>query len=153
MNLLDNEFITKTKKQRNINLILFFLLLTLFFICYIFSFYTNNLIISLIVGIVGIIALVLFYYGLIFDKSKLLKLHKNINNGIFQEDTYIFKRYDDETEHDGVCLLRVICSFTDENEEFERTLYFLKAVSHPDLTEGQKIKVKTYQNIILYIED
>lgn len=153
MNLLDNDFFIKLKKKRNINLIVFFII-TIFFCCaYVLSFYSNNLLISIAVGIASVVLLVLYYYGFIFDKIKLIKLYKNILNGITQEDSYTFKKFDDETEHDGVKLLRVICSFTDDNEEFERTLYFLKALPYPELSQGKKIKVKTYQNIILDIED
>ncbi len=153
MNLLDEQFFIKLKKQRNVNLIIFTVLSIIFIIGYALSFLTNLLAVSLTVGIIGITALVLFYCGFILDKNKLLKLYKNINEGICQEDTYTFKRFDDETEHDGVKLIRLICSFTDENEEFERTLYFLTALKYPQLKENQTIKVKTHQNIIINIED
>ncbi len=153
MNLLNEQFFIKLKKQRNVNLIIFAVLTIIFIIGYALSFLTNLLAVSLAVGIIGVIGLVLFYCGLILDKNKLLKLYKNINMGITQEDEYTFKRFDDETEHDGVKLIRLICSFTDENEEFERTLYFLTALKYPDLKENQLIKVKTYQNIIINIED
>ena len=43
--------------------------------------------------------------------------------------------------------------FVDENEEFERTLYFLTALKYPELKENQVIKVTTHQNIIINIED
>lgn len=153
MNLLDEQFFIKLKKQRNVYLTIFFVLALIFVIGYVLSFLTNILAISLAVGIIGVIGLVLFYCGLILDKNKLLKLYKNINMGITQEDEYTFKRFDDETEHDGVKLIRLICSFTDENEEFERTLYFLTALNYPELKENQFIKVKTHQNIIINIED
>lgn len=153
MNLLNKDFFKKLKKQRGINLTIFFALLVLFIACYALSFYTDLLAVSLAVGIIEVIVLVLFYYGAIFDKNKLLKLYKNINQGITQEDAYTFKKYDDETEHDGVKLIRLICSFTDEGEEYQRTLYFLQALPHPKLEENHIIKVKTYQNIILNIED
>ncbi len=153
MNLLDKNFFEKLKKQRNRNLIIFFILFVIFVACYAVSFYSNLLAVSLSVGIIEVIILVLYYYGAIFDKNKLLKLYKNINQGIAQEDTYTFKKFDDETEHDGVKLIRLICSFTDENEEFDRTLYFLQAIPYPELKENQSITVKTYQNIIINIED
>lgn len=153
MNLLDEKFFKKLKKQRNRNLVIFLVLSVFFIAFYIVSFYYNLLAVSLSVGIIEVIILVLFYYGTIFDKSKLLKLYKNINRGITQEDSYIFKKYDDETEHDGVKLIRLVCSFTDDGEEFERTLYFLQDLPHPALEKNQSMKVKTYQNIILNIED
>ena len=153
MNLLNEQFFIKLKKQRNVNHTIFLILSLIFIIGYGLSFLTNILAISLVIGIVGVIALVLFYCGLILDKNKLLKLYKNINMGITQEDEYTLKRFDDETEHDGVKLIRLICSFKDENEEFERTLYFLTALKYPQLEENQLIKVKTHQNIIINIED
>lgn len=153
MNLLDEQFFLKLKKQRNTYLAIFLVLSLIFIIGYGLSFLTNILAVSLAVGIIGIIALVLFYCGLILDKNKLLILYNNINTGITQKDEYTFKRFDDETEHDGVKLIRIICSFTDENEEFERTLYFLTALKYPELKENQIIKVTTHQNIIINIED
>lgn len=153
MNLLNEQFFIKLKKQRNVNLTIFIVFALIFIVGYSLSFLTNILAISLAVGIIGVAGLVLFYCGLILDKNKLLKLYKNINMGITQEEQYTFKRFDDETEHDGVKLIRLICSFTDENEEFERTLYFLTALKYPELKENQVIKVKTHQNIIIDIED
>ncbi len=153
MNLLKEDFFEKLRKKRNMLMIIFIILALVFLTAYIFSFYINILWVSILTGVLSVIILVLFYYGLIFDKNKLLKLFKNVNSGIYQEDTYFFKKFDDYTEHDGVRLLRVICTFNDENEVFERTLYFLCALPYPDLTEGQKIKVKTHQNIIINIED
>ena len=62
-----NPFI-KLKKKRNINLIVFFII-TIFFCCaYVLSFYSNNLLISIAVGIASVVLLVLYYYGFIFDK-------------------------------------------------------------------------------------
>ena len=153
MNLLDEQFFIQLKKKRNVNLIIFLILSAIFIVGYALSFLTNILLVSLAIGIVGVICLTLFYCGLIFDKNKLLKLYKNINTGITQTDEYTFKRFDDETEHDGVKLIRVICSFTEDNEEFERTLYFLTDLKYPELKENQLIKVTTHQNIIIKIED
>ena len=79
MNLLDEQFFIKLKKQRNVNLTIFLIFSLIFIIGYGLSFLTNILAISLVIGIVGVIALVLFYCGLILDKNKLLKLYKNIN--------------------------------------------------------------------------
>ncbi len=153
MNLLDEQFFIQLKKKRNANLIIFLILFAIFITGYALSFLTNILAISLIIGIVGVIGLTLFYCGLIFDKNKLLKLYNNIKTGITQTDEYTFKRFDDETEHDGVKLIRIICSFTEDNEEFERTLYFLTDLKYPELKENQLIKVTTHQNIIIKIED
>lgn len=152
MNLIKEDFFDNLRKKRNFFLIIFFALCVVFLGAYVLSFYLNILWVSILTGIFAVIVLVLFYYGLIFDKSKLLKLYKNINSGIFQEDTYYFKKTDDFTEHDGVQLLRLICTFEDEGEVFERTLYFICAQGYPTLTEGQKIKVKAHQNIIIDIE-
>ncbi len=153
MNLLKEDFFENLTKKRNTLLIVFCVLTLVLLAAYVLSFYINILWVSILVGIVAVVFLVLFYYGLIFDKNKLIKLYKNINSGIYQEDTYLFKSFDDLTEHDGVRLIRVICTFNDENEVFERTLYFLSDLPYPSLEEGQQIKVKTHQNIIINIED
>lgn len=152
MNLLNKNFFDELRKKRNIFLILFFILFIIFTCLYVFTFFLNTLWISITTGIIEVVFLVLFYYGTVFEKNKLLKLYKSISTGITQEDTYFFKRTDDFTEHDGVRLLRLICTFEDDSEVFERTLYFLSALEYPTLEEGQKIKVRTHQNIIVNIE-
>ena len=153
MNLLNEVFFDELRTKRNVFLILFLILFIVFTAIYIFTFFLNTLWISLVAGIIEVIVLVLFYYGTIFDKIKLLKLYRNILTGITQEDSYFFKKTDDFTVHDGVRLLRLICTFKDDGEIFERTLYFLSDLEHPTLKEGQKIKVRTHQNIIVNIED
>ncbi len=153
MNLFNEDFFVKLKKKKSTLVLIFIALCILFTTLYVLSFLTNQLYISIITGAVSVIVLVLFYYGLIFDKAKLIKLYKNINQGICQEESYTFNEFDGPTEHDGVKLIRLMCSFTDENEIFERTLYFVEELPHPTLKKGQTIKVKTYQNIILNIED
>ena len=107
----------------------------------------------MLIGIFAVIISVFYYYGLIFDKNKLLKLYNGVLEGITQKDTYTFKKADDFTEHDGVRLLRLICTFEDDGEVFERTLYFISDIPYPHLEEGQKIQVETHRNIIINIED
>ena len=153
MNLLNESFFNDLSKKKSICLAIFFILCIVFLGLYVFSFYFNILWIPMIIGISSVIVLVLFYYGLIFDKSKLLKFYKSVHTGITQEDTYLFKSTDDFTEHDGLRLLRLICTFDSDGETFERTLYFLRDLEYPTLKEGQQIKVRTHQNIIVNIED
>ena len=153
MNLLKADFFDKLKKQRNRLLIIFIVLVMLFMAVYFFSFYLNILWISMLIGVFAVIICVLFFYGLIFDKNKLLKLYNDVLKGITQEDSYTFKNYDGITEHDGVRLIRLICTFEDDNEIFERTLYFLTDLPYPQLKEGQQIQVETHRNIIINIKD
>ena len=153
MNLLDKDFFYKLRNKRNSFLIVFVILTIIFTIAYVMSFMFNNLWLSIGLGVISVIVLVLFFYTLIFDKNKLLKFYRDVMNGITQEDIYTFTKIDGETEHDGVCLLRLICTFDDDGETFERTLYFLCDLPHPTLESGQKIKVKTHRNIIINIED
>ncbi len=152
MNLISEAYFEKLKKSRSILLLIFFVLLAVCLGLYYFSFYSNSLYVSLFAGIASVILLALFFYGFIFEKSKLLKLYAGISSGIYQEDTYFFKKLDGLTEHDGVKLMRVICCFYEESEEFDRTLYFLSCLPYPELKDNQMITVKTYQNIILNIE-
>lgn len=152
MNLISETYFEKLKKSRVILSIVFILLLIACGIAYYFSFFSNNLYISIATGVFSVILLALFFYGLIYEKSKLLKLYANISSGIYQQDTYFFKRFDELTEHDGVKLMRVICCFYEEGEEFDRTLYFLPYLPYPQLKENQMINVKTHQSIILNIE-
>ena len=93
-----------------------------------------------------------FYFLTVFEPQKLLKLYRNIRKGITQEDTYRFEADEEDTEHDGVRLHRIRASFNDNDQTFDRTLYFIAALPHPPLTPGTQITVKTYQNIILDIE-
>ncbi len=153
MNLLDKDFFLNLRNRRNTLLIVFIILTVILTATYILSFLLNNLWLSMGIGVVSVTVLVLFFYGLIFDKNKLLKFYSGLMNGITQEDTYTFIKTDDITEHDGVRLLRLLCSFEDSGEVFERTLYFLCDLPHPALEHGQKIKVKTHRNIIVNIED
>lgn len=153
MNLLDKNFFLNLRNRRNTLLIVFIILAVILTATYILSFLLNNLWLSIGVGIMSVVVLVLFFYGLIFDKNKLLKFYSGLMNGITQEDIYTFIKTDDVTEHDGVRLLRLICSFEDDGEVFERTLYFLCDLPHPTLESGQKVKVKTHRNIIINIED
>jgi hypothetical protein len=153
MNLLDEQFFHNLKKKKNTATCIFIILCLLFTTAYVLSFFSNLLYVSVLTGIIAVVILVLFYYALVFDKVKLLKLYKNINSGIYQEDSFVFNEYDGPTEHDGVKLIRLTCTFTEDNETFDRTLYFIEAVPSPTLEKGQIIKVKTYQNIILNIED
>ena len=152
MNLISKDFFIDLNKKRDKLMLIYILLFLFFAICYCISFIFNIIFIPIAWGIISVVSLVLFYYGLIFDKNKLLKLYKNIQSGITQEDNYCFIKYDGSTEHDGVRLTRLICTFTDDNETFERTLYFLSDLPSPELESGADIKVKTYQNIIVDIE-
>ena len=148
-----NDYFEKLERKRNKLLIIFFVLLLACFIGYIFSFTSGKLYVSLIVGIVSAIVCVFYYYAYIFAKNKLLKLYKSISSGIFQEDTFIFDSFDGDTEHDGVELIRVKAKYADSDEDFERTLYFIKVLPVPPLKSGDRIEVKTYQNIIISIKD
>ena len=152
MNLFPEEFFKKIRRSRNILLGIFIALSIIFCGLYIASFFSGNLYVSLATGISAVIVLVLFFYGLVYEKNKLIKLQKSLNKGITQNDTYTFESFDDFTEHDGVKLLRLLCSFSDEGETFERTLYFLCALPYPQLHQGQTISVKTHQNIIVNID-
>ena len=152
MDLIVDGFFDSLKKKRRIYLLVYALLTLAFTFAYVFSFRFNVLYAPLLIGASGVITLVLFYYGLIFDKSKLIKLNKNMSVGIRQNDTYRFSSLDGDTEHDGIRLVRLLCTFEDEGEAFERTLYFLKDLPYPTLSEGQEIRVETYQNIILRID-
>ena len=153
MSLLEKDFFDNLRKKRNNFLILFIAVIVVFLAAYVFSFYLNVLWVSILIGIFAVIISVLYHYSLIYDKNKLLKFYDSVLNGITQKDTYTFKKTDDLTEHDGVRLLRLICTFEDDGEVFERTLYFLSDLPHPTLKEGQKIKVETHRNIIINIED
>ncbi len=153
MTLINKDFFIELRKKRNKLLALFIALTVLFLIAYISSFYFNILWISMFIGIFAVIISVLYYYTLIYDKNKLLKFYNDVLNGITQKDTYVFKKTDELTEHDGVRLLRLICTFEDDGEVFERTLYFLSDIPHPTLIEGQKIQVETHRNIIINIEE
>lgn len=151
MNILDISFFEKTDKKFTLYLILFFILCLAAAVGYGLSFLSGNLYISLVVGIAAVTVCVLFYYIAVFKHQKRMKLYKNIRRGITQEDTFRFERFDGKTEHDGVGLIRLIASFEDDGQTFDRTLYFIEALPHPELKTGQKIAVKTYQNIILDI--
>lgn len=153
MNLLQEDFFISLRKKRNILLIVFIFCVIVLASTYFYSFTFNTLWIPLLIGIASVIFLVLFYYGAIYDKSKLLKFQKSVLTGITQEDSYTFERTDDITEHDGIRLLRLLCTFVDDGETFNRTLYFLADLPHPELIEGSVIKVKTHRNIIINIED
>jgi len=152
MNLFSDVFFKETEKKRNRLLAVFIVLCILCAALYTGSFFFGNLYISLAVGICSVVFLVLFFYGLIYEKNKLLKLNKSLISGITQSNTYTFERLDGFTEHDGVKLLRLICSFTDEGEVFERTLYFLCALPYPELKQGQQLTVTTHRNIIVNID-
>lgn len=152
MNLLNVSFFQKTQKKYTIFTVLFFILCCLCAIGYGFSFLSGNLYISIAAGIAAVTICVFFYYLTIFEAQKLLKLYRNIRNGITQEDTYRFEIDEEDTEHDGVRLHRIQASFHDADQTFDRTLYFIAALPRPTLTPGMQITVKTYQNIILDIE-
>ncbi len=153
MNLLQKNFFEHLRKKRNIFLCVFIIFSVALLALYIYSFTFNKLWITMLIGISSVIFLVLFYYGAIFDKNKLLKFYNSVFLGITQDDSYVFEKTDDVTEHDGVRLLRLLCTFEDDGEVFNRTLYFLSDLPYPELKEGSVIKVKTHRNIIIYIED
>ncbi|GEM_PF-2569586 len=152
MNLLDASFFQKTQKKHTFFTVLFFVLCCLCAVGYGFSFLSGNLYISIAAGIASVTICVLFYFLTVFEPQKLLKLYRNIRKGITQEDTYRFEADEEDTEHDGVRLHRIRASFNDNDQTFDRTLYFIAALPHPPLTPGTQITVKTYQNIILDIE-
>lgn len=152
MNLLDASFFQKTQKKYTLFTVLFFVLCCLCAAGYGLSFLSGNLYVSIAAGIASVTICVFFYYLAVFESQKLLKLYRNIHKGITQKDTCRFEADEEDTEHDGVRLHRIRASFDDDEQVFNRTLYFIAALPHPTLTSGTQITVKTYQNIILDIE-
>ncbi len=152
MNLIDDLFFMKLEKKHGALLISFFVLTAVCAACYVLSFYSAKLYVSLAVGIISVTACILFYYRFVFEKQRLLKLRKNIASGLSQEDTYVFDKLDGATEHDGVHLMRVRAFYPEGEGDYDRTLYFIEALPYPALENGQEFRVKTYRNIILDIE-
>ncbi len=153
MNLINKDFFANKEKKMSFKVIILLIIITVFLVAYIYSFKANVFWISLLIGVAGVSAALVYYYLVIFQDKKLLKLYKNISSGIFQEDEYTFDCFEELTEHDGVMLRRVRAVFVSDGQTFERTLYFLHALPYPKLQKGQKIHVRTYQNIITYIKD
>ncbi len=152
MSLIDDSFFIKLEKKHSVSLVVFFVLIAICVTCYVISFYSANLFVSLGVGIASVTICILFYYGNVFEKQRLLRLRRDISCGLAQEDSYVFDKLDGATEHDGVRLMRVRAFYPGQDNDYDRTLYFIEALPYPELHKGQKITVKTYRNIITDIE-
>ena len=151
MQLLSNEKIKKIEGKASRNLILFIVVCALFIALYAFSFAFDSLVLSICSGIIGVIICLVLYYALVYENLKLIKLFKDIKQGILQEETYTFISNDIFTEHDGLRLNSINTTYFEEGETFERTLYFVCALDMPELKEGQTFVAHTFRNIITEI--
>lgn len=151
MQLLSGEKIKKIENKSSRNLIIFIAICALFITLYAFSFTLDNLLISIAVGVIGVIVCLVFYYSAVYEHLKLVKLFKDVNEGIFQEETYTFVSNDIFTEHDGLRLNSISVTYIENDETFERTLYFVSTLDKPELKAGQTFVARTFRNIIIEI--
>lgn len=151
MELLSSEKIKKIQDKSSRNFVIFCFICVLFLVAYVFSFTFDSLIISILCGVVGVIVSLIFYYAFVFEGLKLVKLFKDVKQGILQKETYVFVGNDIFTEHDGLRLNSINVTYVDEGETFERTLYFVSALEYPTLSEGQTFVAHTFRNIITEI--
>lgn len=151
MEIIKKDEFKRLSAKHSRNLLIFIFVVLAFTSAYIYSFTFDNLFISLAVGIVGVICCVLFYFAFLFEIGKLLKLYKDINDGIFQEESYIFLSEDIATEHDGVRLNSINVLLFEDGQQFEKTLYFITALDVPKLETNQSFTAKTFRNIIIEI--
>lgn len=154
MKILDEKITEKQNKASFRALAGFTALLILCIACYILSFLSNKLYVSLIAGIVSTLICSAYYFLLCFKNSKHIRLFKEINSGLKTEDKFVFIGFDGETEENGVELLRLNASYrADDDEEYTRTLYFIKSLPHPELKSGVEYTFVTHRNIIIEIKD
>ncbi len=151
MQLLPSDKIKKIENATMRNLMIFIFICIAFALLYAFSFTLDNLLISIACGVIGVIISLVFYYALVHENLKLVKLFKDVHQGISQEETYTFVCGDLFTEHNGLRLNSINTTYVDEGEIFERTLYFVTALDKPTLKEGQTFVARTFRNIIIEI--
>lgn len=151
MELLSGETVKKIENKLSRNLVVFCFICVLFLVAYAFSFTLDNLIISILCGVIGVIVSLIFYYAFVFEHLKLVSFFKDVKQGITQEETYTFVSNDIFTEHDGLRLNSINVTYIDEDETFERTLYFICALEFPQLKEGQTFVARTFRNTITEI--
>ncbi len=153
MNILSKKNYDLISKKHNRGLILFFAFLLLGIVGYIISFKSGILFVSLVVGVLAVIICSAIYFSAVFEYEKLIKLFKNSKIGINQEERYTFIKFDGETERDGIKLSRITAKYTNENEEYERTLYSVKALPFVELKTLAEYTFTTYQNIIISVKE
>ena len=151
MQLLSSEKIKKIENKTSRNLIIFIAICALFIALYAFSFTFDSLLISILTGVAGVIVCLVLYYSAVYENLKLVKLFKDVKEGIFQEETYTFVSNDIFTEHDGLRLNSISVTYIENDATFERTLYFVCALDKPALKEGQTFVARTFRNIIIEI--
>ena len=151
MQILSGEKIKKIENKSSRNLLIFCFICVFFLVAYAFSFTLDNLLISILTGVIGVIVSLIFYYTFVFEGLKLVKLFKDVKQGITQEETYTFISNDIFTEHDGLRLNSINVTYVDEGEIYERTLYFICALEKPELKVGQTFVAQTFRNIITEI--
>ena len=151
MQLLSVERVKKIEDKQARNLLILIFMCVLFAAIYGFSFTLDNLIISIAIGVAGVTLCLVFYYACVYESAKLVRLFKDIRQGISQEETYTFVNNDIFTEHNGVRLNSINTTYSDAGEIFERTLYFVTVLEYPSLKEGQVFTAHTFRNIIIEI--